>query len=134
MTPSIKLLLVEDEAVIRLCLEDALTDGGFTVVTAATGEDAIRELENQLDNLAGLITDIRLGSGLDGWEVARRARELNPYFPIVYSTADSAADWPIRGVPNSIMLQKPFANSQLLVAISTLLNDAAANPASPIDE
>lgn len=134
MMPSIKLILVEDEAFIRLCLEDAFTDGGFIVIAATTGEEAIRELENQLDDLAGLRTDIRLGPGLDGWEVARRARELNPRLPIVYATADSAADWPILGVPNSIVLQKPFANSQLLVAVSTLLNDAAANPPPPIHE
>jgi hypothetical protein len=34
----------------------------------------------------------------------------------------SAADWPSKGVPNSIMLEKPFAPAQLVTAVSSLLN------------
>jgi DNA-binding response OmpR family regulator len=69
------------------------------------------------------VTDINLGSGkLDGWNVARRAREIDPEFPVVYMTGDSADEWASKGVPNSILITKPFAPAQLVTAISQLLN------------
>jgi len=75
-----------------------------------------------------LVTDIQLRGVMDGWEAARRAREIDPEFPIVYMTGGNAADWPSRGVPNSILLTKPFAPAQLVTAVSQLLN--AGKPAT----
>jgi FixJ family two-component response regulator len=77
---------------------------------------------------SGLVTDIRLGTGPDGWDVARTARERNPELPIVYMTGDSAIAWPSHGVPKSILLQKPIAAAQLVTAISTLLNGVDSSP------
>lgn len=104
MTDQVLLLLVEDEPLLRLASGDTLEGGGFAVAFACDGAQAIVALGNQGPPLAGLITDIRLGAGPDGWEVARRAREINPLMPVVYITGDSAADWPARGVPNSLIL------------------------------
>jgi DNA-binding response OmpR family regulator len=58
-----------------------------------------------------------------GWEVARAARNAVPDMPVVYISGDSARDSSSEGVPNSIMLEKPFALPQLVTAISQLLND-----------
>lgn len=67
--------------------------------------------------------DITLGRDkLDGWEVARHAREADPAFPVVYMSGDSTEDWASKGVPNSIMLAKPFAPAQLVTAVAQLLN------------
>lgn len=72
-----------------------------------------------------LVTDINLGRHeLSGWEVAKHAREINPGIPVVYMSGDSADDWPSKGVPNSIILVKPFAPAQLVTAVSQLLNTA----------
>jgi DNA-binding response OmpR family regulator len=68
------------------------------------------------------VTDISLRGKMEGWEVAQQAREIDPDFPVVYMSGASAADWPSNGVPNSIMLAKPFAPAQLVTAISNLLN------------
>ena len=76
------------------------------------------------------IIDIKLPGGPDGWEIARRARELRADLPVVYTTADSAADWPAKGVPNSVVVQKPYAGAQLLTAISTLMTEADTNRTS----
>jgi hypothetical protein len=62
------------------------------------------------------------GAGRSGWEVAKRAREIDPEFPIVYMTGTSADDYGSLGVPNSILLNKPFAPAQLVTAVSQLLN------------
>lgn len=69
-----------------------------------------------------LITDIQLGGGANGWDVARRARELKPSMPVVYVSGDSSSHWEANGVPGSIMIQKPFALAQVTTAIAQLLN------------
>lgn len=129
MAHNVILLLVDDEALILHMLEDALTDAGYGVVTAMDGKEAIAALDKPGNNLAGLITDIRMGDGANGWDVARHARGQSPTFPVVYMTADSSSDWAIQGVPNSTLIQKPFATAQVITAISNLLNDAATSAA-----
>jgi hypothetical protein len=49
-------------------------------------------------------------------------RKINPAFPVIYMTGAAADEWPSMGVPNSILLQKPFAPPQLVTAVSHLLN------------
>lgn len=125
MTSEILLLLAEDDPLLRLATGDLLEDSGYGVVSSSNGSEAVMALEKQSQALSGLITDISMGNGPNGWEVAHRARELNPKIAVVYTTADSAAEWSANGVPKSILLQKPFADAQLVTAISTLLNDVA---------
>jgi DNA-binding response OmpR family regulator len=72
-----------------------------------------------------LVTDIALRGRVNGWDVARRAREIDPDFPVVYMSGASAGQWPSRGVPNGIMLEMPFAPAQLIAAIANLLNRGA---------
>ena len=45
----------------------------------------------------------------------------------VYTTGDSTMDWPVKGVPNSGVVQKPYAGAQLLTAISTLMTTVDTN-------
>jgi hypothetical protein len=47
---------------------------------------------------------------------------IDPAFPIVYMTGAAADDWASEGVPNSILLKKPFAPAQLVTAVSQLRN------------
>jgi two-component SAPR family response regulator len=63
---------------------------------------------------------------MDGWELAQHAREIEPEFHIVYMSGAAAVDWTSKGVPNSIMLSKPFAPTQLLTAVANLLNSGTA--------
>jgi DNA-binding response OmpR family regulator len=116
------LLLVEDEALIRENLEAELAEAGFKVVCVSNGMEALAKLDADGGSFRAIVTDIRLGSGPDGWKVARRARELKHEMPIIYMSGDSAHDWPVRGVPCSIMVSKPFAPAQIVTAVATLLN------------
>jgi hypothetical protein len=43
---------------------------------------------------------------MDGWQVAHRARELNPAIPVIYMTGAAAADWYANDVPKSILLNR----------------------------
>jgi DNA-binding response OmpR family regulator len=117
------ILVVEDDHLIQSIVEEALTDGGFEIVVASSGEQAMELLDTSGGKFRALVTDINLsGDKLNGWDVARHAREINPEFPVVYMSGDSAEDWASQGVPNSIMLAKPFAPAQLVTAVSQLLN------------
>jgi DNA-binding response OmpR family regulator len=116
------ILIIEGEEVIQSIVEDALTEGGFEPAVAASGEEAVTLLKGRVNNYRALVTDIKLKGRMDGWEVARQAREIDGEFPIIYMSGAAAADWPSQGVPNSIMLQKPFAPAQLVTAIANLLN------------
>jgi len=128
LSASVPVLLVEDEAVLLLHLEDVLEEAGFAVASASDGQQAIDLIAAWNQEYVGLITDIRLGQGQDGWEVAREARKRNPSIAVIYMTADSAADWSVRGVPNSQVLQKPFVDIQLLTALSHQLNKIDSDP------
>jgi len=114
-------LVVEDEDLILMMLEDTLSEGGFSVIPARNGVEAISLLETPDNQPVAIITDIRLGD-LSGWAVAKHAREKVPQIAVVYVTGDSAMDWPANGVPNSVCIQKPFAPAQILVAIANQLN------------
>ncbi|GAA4217853.1 response regulator [Sphingomonas endophytica] len=125
MNNSVLVLLVEDQALILDILEEALKDAKFDVLTADSGAAALAILDRQHSDLAVLVSDIRLGGGPNGWEVARRARELRPSLPVIYMTGDSASDWAAQGVPKSVLLQKPFAPVQVVTAVAMLLNEAS---------
>jgi CheY-like chemotaxis protein len=117
-------ILVEDDALVLMTTEDIISEAGFKVETATSAEEAIRKLEADTSKFCAVVTDIRLGRGLTGWDVARRARELKPSMPIVYASGDSAMEWAAQGVPGSIMLQKPYADAQLTTALANLVNAA----------
>ena len=116
------ILVVEDEELIVSLVEETLRDGGFKPAIATAGGEAVTLLKGHRGKYRALVTDINLKGQMDGWEVAQHAREIEPDFPIVYMSGAAAADWTSKGVPNSIMLSKPFAPAQLLTAVANLLN------------
>jgi DNA-binding response OmpR family regulator len=114
------ILVIEDEYLVQSEIEAALTDGGFAVELVFSGEEALTLFGTK--DFKALVTDVRLGQGPSGWEVAKRIREKEPSFPVVYLTAASADDWASNGVPNSVLITKPFAPAQLVTGVSNLLN------------
>jgi DNA-binding response OmpR family regulator len=116
------ILVIEDDPPVQVVVEDALTEGGFEPAIAPSGEEAVTLLKGRRTKYRALVTDISLRGRMDGWEVARQAREIDAAFPIVYITAAHANQWASQGVPNSILLTKPFAPAQLVTAVSQLLN------------
>jgi CheY-like chemotaxis protein len=77
-------LVIEDNESIQSLVEDALTDGGFATAIAASGEEAVTLLKGRTSEDRALVTDIDLRGRMDGWEVARNAREIDPVFPVIY--------------------------------------------------
>ena len=115
------ILVVDDNEIVALTLEDTLREAGFAVLTVNSGREALEILEHSPE-LAAVVTDIRLEPGTDGWEVAERAREMHPEVAVVYITGNSANEYGDCAVPNSRLLQKPFAAPQVIQAVSTLID------------
>jgi CheY-like chemotaxis protein len=61
---------------------DALVNGGFEPAIATSGEQAVALLTEHKGRYRALVTDINLQSKMDGWEVARHAREIDRNFPL----------------------------------------------------
>jgi len=117
------ILVIEDENAVQDIVEGALTEGGFAADILSSGEEALTVFKGRLKEYKALVTDVALKGRLNGWEVAAQIREVDPGFPVVYMSGARADEWASKGVPNSIMLTKPFAPAQLVTAVSQLLND-----------
>ena len=128
MGNAVRVLVVEDEALICSFVEDALSGGGFEACSVHTGEAALSTFRDGREGCRALLTDVNLGDGISGWELARQIREIAPGFPVVYMTSASAPDWKSQGVDGSLLIEKPFAPAQLAAAVSQLL-DTGASPA-----
>lgn len=115
-------LVIEDDLEIQALIDEALCDGGYEPALASSGEEAVTLMRGRQSKYRVVVTDINLAAKVDGWEVARVAREMDPELPVVYMTGAAANQWAVQGVPNSVLLTKPFAPAQLVTAISNLLN------------
>ncbi len=113
-----KVLIVEDEFLIRLMLSEALSDDGFEVAAAANGGEALQILPEHRD-LALLLTDIQLPGGMNGIEVARQVRATAPDLPVIFMSgrADSVDG---AAAPNDVFIAKPYLPSQICAAARRL--------------
>ena len=83
------ILVVDDDASIRLLVSDVLTDQGLTVSTAPSGEEALARLEGERFDL--ILLDIMM-KGMDGLEVCRRIRDRVDCPILFLSAKDSSRD------------------------------------------
>lgn len=109
-------------------LEGALSEGGSLPEVPSSAEDAVTLLHGEVASFRALVTDVNLSGAMTGWDLARVARERDPAFPVVYMTGTAVDDWARFGVPNSILLTKPFAPTQLVTAVSQLLSAGGPPP------
>jgi PAS domain S-box-containing protein len=132
-----RVLLVEDEALLRHALERTLAGAGFEVQVAQSAEDALAGLGglDGPDGLAGrgfvmpdlLISDVTL-PGMTGPELAVRLRELDPTLPVLLMSGYAAHQLPDRLDGNAAMIDKPFPVRALLGRVGDLLGDGPAAP------
>jgi DNA-binding response OmpR family regulator len=119
---AVRVLVVEDEAQICSFIEDALSDGGFEACSVHSGEAALSTFRDGRERCRALLTDVNLGDGISGWELARQIRKITPGFPVIYMTGASGPGWKSQGVVGSVLIEKPFAPAQLATAVSQLLD------------
>lgn len=109
-----RVLLAEDEALLRVMAEEDLIELGCTVHAACDGEAAFAILQSgaQFDVL---VTDIRMPGTIDGWDLARRARALLPEIGVIYvSGYPGERRDPL---PSSHFIKKPYRFADLEAAL-----------------
>jgi CheY-like chemotaxis protein len=109
-------LIVEDEDLVREIAQAEFADAGFRVIEAATGEAALAHLS--LDHIDLLFTDVRLPGAIDGWRVARRARELHPGLPVIYASGFPGDAMDI--VPGGRFIAKPYRPTAIVAVAREL--------------
>ena len=115
--PVLRILLVEDDALIRLCAVDMLEGLGHSVAAAATASDAMALLTG--DSVDVLLTDVGLPD-VSGVEVAIQARRMQPELRVVFATGSDAVPGMngSRELTGAVLLQKPYDQRGLARALS----------------
>ena len=117
-----RILLAEDDDVMRAYLERALTRNGYEVATAATGRAAFDLLESGLFDL--LLSDIVMPE-MDGIELAQRAQQLPQPPKVMFITGFAAVALQANdAVPEARLLSKPFHLKDLVGEVDRLLGAA----------
>ena len=125
-----RVLLVEDAELLRRVIADELRDAGLDVVEAATGAEAQRAMESRAIDV--LVADIRLPGFMDGWQVARYCREVEPDLPVIYVSGFHAGG--AQEVPGALFIDKPYRPSQLVGLIRELTTRGSRpNPSTPAE-
>lgn len=121
MVEELAVLVVDDEVLVLELMREGLEEAGFRVLTALDADEACGIIDAE-DRLSALVADINLGRGQrTGWEVARHARRRRDGIAVVFVSGDSAHDWSVHGVPDSVMIPKPFAPSHVAAVLAERL-------------
>ena len=116
LMPRYRILLVEDDFLIRMSTADMLSDLGHQVEEAGNAEEALTVLKSGMFDV--LMTDLGL-PGITGGEFARQARELSPHIGVIFATGrDRIPD--DGAVDGAVLLKKPFANEEIARALDQL--------------
>lgn len=117
-----RVLLVEDDDVVRGYVSGQLAEFGYDVVSARNGLEALRTLERD-DRFDLLFTDIVMPGGMNGWQLAEQARHRRPDLPILFTTghADKVVDAYEPLGPGTRLITKPFRRQELAKQVRTAL-------------
>ena len=114
-------LLVDDDADVRAYVREVLKIGGFAVLEAVNGTDALKIVDTVLQPIEILVTDINM-PGIDGLELARRVQALRPATGVVYMSGAPADALAARGLATgTVLLRKPFAPGVLLERVRDVM-------------
>jgi PAS domain S-box-containing protein len=118
------ILLVEDEASVRKTTRTILARHGYTVLTAAAGDEAVELWGQHGGAVALLLTDLVMPGGMTGQQLARRLVAGQPKLKIIYTSGYSAdiAGKEISFQGHENFLQKPFRSEELLKLVRNCLD------------
>ena len=117
-----RILIADDDAVIREGLRRVLSGAGYDVETVSNGRAALERLEAERFKL--LITDLKM-PGMSGLEVLRAIRTRQPELPVVLITGYAAIDNAVEAMKNGATdyLAKPFENEEIIEKVKTALEN-----------
>jgi PAS domain S-box-containing protein len=117
-----RLLLVEDDPLVRKQTEEQVRSLGYQVESAADGRMALAALRADLDVFDVVLTDLSMPGGVSGWALAQAIRVLRPGLPVVLCTgySDEALQHELAGQglePDWPLLRKPYRRAELARAL-----------------
>jgi len=115
VSPQPTILVADDEPTLRDVIAEFLADQGQVVLTASDGREAMCQLSKQEVDI--LITDIVMPGGMNGFQLARKAKRMRPNLRIIYMSGYYAFEIRDAGPVFGPVLQKPFRMAALLTAI-----------------
>lgn len=120
----INVLLVEDEQTLAMIIKDTLEEEGFSIHTAADGEEGLRRCFELRPDV--VVADVMMPR-MDGFEMVRRLRQTDRSTPVLFLTARSAVGDVVEGfgLGANDYLKKPFGMQELIVRIKALVGRAA---------
>jgi CheY-like chemotaxis protein len=113
-------LVVEDEALIRMSAVQMVEDAGFMVVEACNADEAIEILETRRD-ICAVFTDINMSGSMDGWKLAHAIRGRWPPIHLIVTSGlhtPETGQLPVRGV----FIRKPYSAEQVTTALLELFD------------
>jgi two-component system, OmpR family, response regulator len=113
-----RILVVEDDVVLREMLVRGLQKSGYDVLSAETGEQALALLREWGERIDWLFVDIRLPGVIDGWVVGSEFTLNHPLRPVIYASA-YAPDF-ARQVAGSVFMRKPVRVSEIVATFKDL--------------
>lgn len=115
-TPS-TILVVEDDAIVRMLIVDVLQELEFNVLEAEGGERAMELLEDKAQRIDLLMTDVGL-PGMNGHELASKARAMHHKLPVLFASGYAET----LEVPDGMaVIGKPFSIDQLRIKVKDML-------------
>lgn len=112
------MLVVEDNAVVRMFIVGHLRDAGYRVLEASSGEEAIATLgATNPPPISVVFTDIQLVGQLNGWDVADTFRKAHPQISVIYTSGQIQNRK--RQIPGSTFLPKPYLPCDIVELIES---------------
>ncbi len=113
---NLRILFVEDNRISSMISCGVLRDAGYNVIEAFDAQEATAVIDGA-PRLAALVTDINLGPGQDGFDVARHARAAYPHLPVVFISGAAGVRVLLEGVDPNEFVAKPYHPQLLMDAL-----------------
>ncbi len=115
-----RILVVEDEPLLRMFNTEMLSDAGFDVVEACNADEALLALE-RIGDIKVVFTDVDMPGLIDGFALAKRIEVLWPYIKVVVTSGRRYPDASF-GVPARCFIPKPYALAEVVGVIDAFVH------------
>ena len=118
-----RILVIDDEEMIRSLVQRILTREGFDVLTAESGQSGLRLFSENFHQIDLVLLDLTMDD-MPGIETLKRIREISPNLPCIISSGQEPGlnELPDELNQNVCFLQKPYRTKQLLEMVSQILS------------
>jgi DNA-binding response OmpR family regulator len=127
------ILYIEDDFIIQMAMMPFLSEEGYDILLADNGTQALHYIFDENLSIDVLLTDVNIGAGVNGWEVARCARLQVPTMPVIYTSGICEDEWIANAVPYGRLCRKPFVPSDVIAVLSSLLGTEGRRASDGLD-